>query len=314
MSGVLPRRCFIARALFLALCLPLFSTSSPCHPSQDLLRSAPDRETSQSQIAALAEKLATRLLAANKKKLFVFDLTLPGDLPSPLGEWLADQLAQSLAQAHPELEVIPRSQLALAPPSSEFIHDRNQQFAVDERRARALGAEVFVRGNFAATPDGIGITLMAEDRPSNGNSRFEALAEIPLTPEMQSRLTAALPQRPSLAGAFKASTAGIGSAVCDLCPAPEYTYVAQARKLSGVVIVQVWVSTEGNTENLRVVRTPNAALANAALRAVRNWHFKPASSASGELVPVVVDVAVSFKLNNKQLNASAANKKPSRSY
>jgi TonB family protein len=312
MSAVRPRRFSVSPAFFVGVFSALLITFQPCSAGQELVAHSP--EASLPQIAALAEKLALQFVAANKKKPFVFDLTLPGDLPSPLGEWLAGKISESLAQAHPELQVVPRSQLAFAPTSAEFIHDRNQQFALDERRARSLGAEIFVRGNFAATPGGIGITLMADDRPSGGNSRFEALAEIPLTPDMQARLNAALPQRPSLAGAFKASTAGIGSAVCDLCPAPEYTYVAQAKKLSGVVIVQVWVSTAGNAENLRVVRTPNAALANAAMRAVRNWHFKPASNASGELVPVVVDVAVSFKLTNKQLNASALNKKPPRSY
>ena len=276
-------------------------------------RSAPvPDEVSRAQIAALAERLAIQLLAAKKHKPFILGLTLPGDVPAPFGEWLADQISESLAQAHPELQVVPRELANTLPPSPESFHDRNQEVMADERRAVSLGAQVLVHGNFAAVPDGIGITLLADDHLAGGNSHFEALAEIPLSSDMQARGGAELPQRPSLGGSYKASTAGIGSAICELCPAPAYTYVAQAKKRKGVVILQVWVSTRGDAENTRIVRTPDPGLGQAAIRAVRNWHFKPASDASGQLVPVVVDVAVAFRLHSKQLNASAANKKSAR--
>lgn len=266
-------------------------------------------QASPYQIAALAERLAIRLLAANKKKPFVFALTLPGDIPSPLGEWLADKISESLAQTHPELEVVSRELAKSAPATRELFHDRNEEIQWNEKRAISLGARVLVHGNFAAVPKGIGITLLANDRAAGGDSQFEALAEVPLTAEMQARAGPALPERPSFEGSYRASTAGIGSAICELCPAPEYTYVAQAKKLSGVVVLQVWVSSGGAAENTKIVRAPNSALANAATRAVRNWHFKPANNASGESVPVVVDVAVSFRLHTKPFDASAANEK-----
>jgi TonB family protein len=270
-------------------------------------------EVSHAQIAALAERLAGQLLASKKPRPFILSLTLPGDVPAPpFGDWLADQISESLAQAHPELQVISRELANTLPSSSGFFHDRNQEMTANELRAVSLGAQVIVHGNFAAIPNGLGITLLADDRLAGGNSRFEALAEIPLSAEMRARAGAALPQRPTLEGSYRASTAGIGSAICELCPAPEYTYVAQAKKRSGVVILQVWVSTTGDAENTKIVRTPDPSLGQAAMRAVRNWHFKPASDASGQLVPVVVDVAVAFRLHSKQLNASAANKKSPR--
>lgn len=298
----LSRRAAGCPLLFLVLLISLLPARSA---AQQFV--PPRVEASSFQIAALAERLAVQLLAANKKRPFVLDLTLPSDLPCPLGAWLADKISESLALAHPALGVIPRSQTKSAAPA-QFFHDRNQEIAANESRAVSLGAEVLVHGNFAATPVGIGITLIADDRPSGGDSRFEALAEIPLTAEMRAQLTSPLPERVALAGSFKASTAGIGSAICDVCTAPEYTYVAQAKRLSGVVILQVWVSSQGVAENTRMVRAPNEALANAATRAVRNWRFKPATNASGEVVPVVVDVAVSFQPNPKQFDASALRK------
>ena len=270
-------------------------------------------QRSNPQIAALADRLAVQLLAANKKKPFIFGLTLPGDIACPLGDWLADQISESLAHAHPELEVVPRALADTVPVSTEFFHDRNQEVMASDKRAVSIGAQVLVHGSFAATPNGIGITLLGNDHLAGGDSHFEALAEIPLSADMQARAGAQLPERPSLAGSYRASTAGIGSAICELCPVPEYTYVAQAKKLSGVVILQVWVSSGGAAENTRIVRAPNPALASAATRAVRHWQFKPASNASGEFVPVVVDVAVAFRLNGKQFDVSTASKKSTRS-
>jgi TonB family protein len=253
-------------------------------------------EQPRAQIAALAERLGVQLLGANKKKPFILDLTLPNDLPCPLGAWLADRISESLAQTHPELEVIPRSRWSSARAPAEFAHDKNQEYVQDEQRAQSLGAEVLVRGNFAGIADGIGITLMGSDRLAGGESRFEALAEIPLTPEMQAVLTSPLPRRPMLEGALKASVAGIGAPVCEVCPAPEYTYVAKAKKLQGVVIAQVLVQADGGAGNVKIVRTPNPGLARAAMRTVRNWRFKPARNFQGESIPAIVDVAVSFRL------------------
>src|SRR5882672_821023 len=178
-------------------------------------------------IAALAERLAVQLLAASKKKPYILDLSLTNDQPCPLGAWVADRLSESLAHEHPELEVIARDRWNLARQPSELAHDRNQEYVQNEQRAQSLGAEVLVQGNFAAVPGGIGITLIASDRLAGGESRFETLAEIPITSEMESVLTTPLPQRPALQGMFRASIAGIGTPHCEICPAPEYTYVAK---------------------------------------------------------------------------------------
>ena len=126
---------------------------------------------------------------------------------------------------------------------------------------------------------------------------------------MSALLTAPIPRRIFLQGAYRASTAGIGSPLCEDCPPPAYTYVARAKKLSGVVIAQVLVSTTGAADNIQIVRTPNPALANAAVHTIRTWRFKPARNVQGDSVPVIVDVAVSFRLDAFQPPTSASNKK-----
>jgi TonB family protein len=264
----------------------------------------------QPQIAALAERLALQFLAAGKKRPLFLDLTLPNDSPCPLGAWLADQISGRLAQAHPELEVVPRNRWASTNELSQPVRDRNEEFAFNEQRALLLGAQVLVQGNFAAIPGGIGITLLATDRLVGRDSRFEALAEVPLTEEFTDLFAASIPHRISVQGAFEASTAGIGSPLCEDCPPPAYTYIARAKKLSGVVIAQVLVSVAGSADNIKIVRAPDPALAKAALRTVRTWRFKPARNFQGDFVPVIVDVAVSFRLDAfRQPPTSASNRK-----
>ena len=285
------------RAVGRAILVLLWMTWASCAPGTAQQLVTPSTEQPRSQIAALAERLAVQLLAANKKKPFILDLTLPNDLPCPLGAWLADRISESLTETYPQLGVIARTQWSSARESVEFAHDKNQEYLHNQQRAQSLGAEVLVSGNFAAVPEGIGITLIASDVLAGGESRFEALAEIPITSEMQAVLTSPLPQRPVFDGAPKASVAGIGSPVCQVCPVTEYSYVAKAQKLKGVVIAQVMVNADGIAGNIKVVHTPNEALAAAAMRAVHGWRFRPARNSKGELVPVVVDVAVSFRLD-----------------
>jgi TonB family protein len=285
------KRCAVGRAILVLVWLRLVQCNQSI--AQQLPAATPQPHA---QIAALAEKLGAQLLAGNEKRPFILDLTLPDDVPCPLGAWLADKLSESLAQSHPELEVIPRGRWSIASANAESAHDINHALLLKEQRAQSLGAEILVQGNFAAIPGGIGVTLIASDRLAGGASRFEALAEIPLTTEMQSTLTTSLPQRPMQEGVFKASQAGIGSPQCEFCPPPQYTYVARAKKLQGVVIARVLVAPDGAASNITIVRSPHPLLADAALRTVRTWRFQPARNFQGDSVPVLVDVAVSFRL------------------
>ena len=294
-----------------------------CPPGHAQQFSAVAIEQPDRQVAALAERVAAQFREASSKKPFLMDLTLPDEEPCPLGAWLADRLSESLERTHPELEVVPRSWWRWSPPRGEVVHDQNQELAQKEQYARTIGAEFLVRGNFAAVPGGIGITLVGSDRFNGGNSRFEVLAEIPITPEMQRVLAAGasssaggrrrcgeLPERSVFEGAFPAGMAGIGAPLCEFCPAPEYNYVAKARKLQGVVITEIRVGPDGAVESGKIIRTPNPALGTVALRTVRDWRFMPAHNSRGDAVAVVVNVAVSFKLEKAgAAAASAMNKK-----
>jgi periplasmic protein TonB len=55
---------------------------------------------------------------------------------------------------------------------------------------------------------------------------------------------------------------------------PEYPAIARAARIQGVVVLQATISTTGGIKDLRVVSGP-PMLQQAAIDAVRSWHYKP---------------------------------------
>src|SRR5260370_7488570 len=92
------RRCVVGRAfLVLGWIASVFCARGI---AQQLLPAA--TEQPNAQITALAERLGSQLLAANKKKPFILDLTLPNEIPCPLRPWPADTVSESPPQPPPE--------------------------------------------------------------------------------------------------------------------------------------------------------------------------------------------------------------------
>ena len=78
-------------------------------------------------------------------------------------------------------------------------------------------------------------------------------------------------------------------------PAPEYPDLARSAGVDGVVQLQALVGKDGKVKDVRVMKGVEM-LNEAALKAVRNWVFKPALS-NNKPVAVWVAVPVRFSLN-----------------
>ena len=75
---------------------------------------------------------------------------------------------------------------------------------------------------------------------------------------------------------------------------PVYPSIAQGARISGTVLLEVDIATDGRVANARVLRSI-PLLDQAALDAVRQWQFMP-TLLNGVPVPVVTTVTVSFRL------------------
>jgi protein TonB len=89
-------------------------------------------------------------------------------------------------------------------------------------------------------------------------------------------------------------SAGIAVGLLDRKTAPVYPPIAKSAHVSGTVVIQATISKSGSIENARVVSGP-PMLRQAALDAVKTWHFRP-YLLDGQPVEVETAVNVDFKM------------------
>ena len=75
---------------------------------------------------------------------------------------------------------------------------------------------------------------------------------------------------------------------------PVYPQEAQEAKVSGVVIIEAVLDTQGEVRSTRVLRSI-PMLDQAALDAVQQWRFAP-TVVNGDAVPAIITVTVNFTL------------------
>jgi len=76
----------------------------------------------------------------------------------------------------------------------------------------------------------------------------------------------------------------------------EFSDEARRAKYQGVCLISVIVDTQGNPQNIRVIRTLGMGLDEKAVEAVRKYKFKPAIKDGKTPVPVIITVEVDFHL------------------
>lgn len=89
---------------------------------------------------------------------------------------------------------------------------------------------------------------------------------------------------------------GISAPVAINAPEAEFSDEARRAKYQGEVMVSLIVDAQGNPQNPRVVRPLGMGLDEKALEAVRKYKFKPALKDGRTPVPVMVTIAVNFRL------------------
>jgi protein TonB len=80
-------------------------------------------------------------------------------------------------------------------------------------------------------------------------------------------------------------------------PKPQYTSQAMRAKIQGTVLLECIVQPDGTVGQVRVLRSldPTFGLDQEAIKAARNWRFKPGIR-RGEPVAVLVTIEMAFTL------------------
>jgi TonB family protein len=77
---------------------------------------------------------------------------------------------------------------------------------------------------------------------------------------------------------------------------PGYPESARKDKVSGVVVLELLIDTEGKVVDIRLLKSPDARLTESSMAAVRQWRFNPARRADGTAVKVWYVVTVKYNL------------------
>lgn len=80
---------------------------------------------------------------------------------------------------------------------------------------------------------------------------------------------------------------------------PSYTPEAMRLKLQGIVKLQIEILANGSVGNVRVIKSLDKThgLDEEAIKAAKNWIFRPARDREGKSVPVLAELELSFNLH-----------------
>ncbi len=78
-------------------------------------------------------------------------------------------------------------------------------------------------------------------------------------------------------------------------PPPDYTEIARKTRTEGLVIVQAIIDKHGDVTNVRVLKPLPMGLTEEAVKAIKQWKFKPATL-GGKPVDVYYNLTINFQL------------------
>lgn len=77
---------------------------------------------------------------------------------------------------------------------------------------------------------------------------------------------------------------------------PAYTEEARQARITGIVILETVIDRNGMVKDIRVLKPLPFGLSEAAVDAVKQWIFRPATM-NGEAVDVLFNLTINFKLD-----------------
>src|SRR5262245_16683973 len=93
---------------------------------------------------------------------------------------------------------------------------------------------------------------------------------------------------------------GVSFPSCASCPEPLYTDGARKRRVYGTVHLEVLIQPNGRATNIQVTQSLDPELDKQAVKAVRDWRFKPAVGPDGKPVGTQTILQITFRLLDRE--------------
>jgi TonB family protein len=247
------------------------------------------------QINSVASQIADAISQSNVKTVVVFDIAGPDDKMTALGQKLADDFSNELANSSTKLTTEHRSNACEAIAGSRFPPEIIRNPDVAFWLAQSLGAEALISGNISIERGEVGVSvdmLLVVNKSKIGN--FKTV--LPLTEEMKA-LDHKGVEEYSLASVPFAGKKGYSVPSCIYCPAARFPAEAIKNKAQGTVLLAIVIGEDGRAHDIEVIKALPYGLTDEAIKAVRSWRFKPTTGPGETPVWVRQVVEVRYQLS-----------------
>jgi TonB family protein len=259
------------------------------------------------ELDKVADRIVQKLQKAKKQKVVVIDFPLAGQKVTALGQILANQLTSALTKRMTPNDVVTRAQLSERIGAMGLSPDDLREREIAFWLSGEAGATVTVFGSLAPREEKfvLSIELVSikdsklllkteTDLPKN-EQIIALLGKPPDWPPPPSVVVACSPTTDSGQTREAYEAAGATMPSCAYCPQPSYTDAARSAKYQGGCKFHVVVDENGRATSISLLDPAGNGLDVQAIKAIRNWRFKPATK-DGKPVPVCVLIEVTFHL------------------
>lgn len=243
-----------------------------------------------------ADQAKEKLLGLKIRSVLVSDFQLSGDDAQrcEFEDWVADGVAHRLASGTDGLTVFLERNVKTVRTKAGPVPDTSHVDGVIEGvlspdpAGLRLTLTVFRRADWVAGAANAGITI---EKVMSLDDAFVSWVPMKWRKEPAIETPAPAPNQPVPAG-----TNGVGAPACLHCPNPSYSEEARSRRCEGTISLQLTVTADGNSSNVKILRRLGYGLDEAAVAAVSSWKFRPALDQDGHPASSTVTVEVAFRL------------------
>ncbi len=265
-------------------------------------KSSSEQDTTSNVRSLATEFLKYPAVGSCSKKdctIIVTNFVLPDGNTSPYGMQLADELSKELASQNHKIQVIDRGLLQdfLA---KDLVPAKSVNAGLVRSIAFALKARFVVLGTTKRTDENVvQLSTRLFDVADKNGSGYSAVVNL-LAPKSSvdfspSKPFASLPPITSTASGesiYFAGVDGVSMPKCTYMPNPS-SEEATKFQLSGAILVDTVINSEGKVENVRIVRGLPDGLNDRTIATLKTWRCNPALK-DGKAVPTRVQMEVHF--------------------
>jgi len=291
--------------LIFALCA--YFVSVPVRARQQVPPSSASPASLTSVLAPLARQIAGNAgeigCHSGKCRILVTNFVYPGKGSPPFAVQLADALAIQLSQGEKSFAVVDRPSFRNLLDEERFSPEGQESAATARWLARKLNADAVIVGELANLGDN---SLEVSAQLINvGDLHRKALSvkgrlQVDLS-HVDLSSSDGLSPVPALGNTIDGQDVyhyrpGMSLPSCYYMPNPPYSEEARREHVSGTILVEAIVWTDGHLKNLRIIRGLPGGLNENALKTLATWGCRPARY-DGKPVSMLTVFEVNFKLN-----------------